>query len=97
MLIAEVAGCDRRRRPTARLSSDLNLDSLQRVELLGVIEEELGAYIDDDALDPEATVADLIAWSTPHAAPKRDDGHLRLAAQPGRAGRRASASRSLIM
>jgi long-chain acyl-CoA synthetase len=46
-------------KPTSRLSSDLNLDSLQRVELLGVIEEELGAYIDDDALDPEATVAEL--------------------------------------
>jgi long-chain acyl-CoA synthetase len=47
--------------PSARLSSDLNLDSLQRVELLGVIEEELGVFIDDDALDPDATVADLIA------------------------------------
>src|SRR4029450_8968368 len=41
--------------------SDLDLDSLQRVELLGVIEEELGVYIDDDSLDPEATVAELIA------------------------------------
>ncbi len=45
----------------ARLSTDLNLDSLQRVELLGVLEEELGTYIDDDALDPDATVAELIA------------------------------------
>jgi long-chain acyl-CoA synthetase len=44
---------------TARLSSDLNLDSLQRVELLGVIEDELGVYIDDGDLDPEATVAQL--------------------------------------
>ena len=48
-------------RPDARLSADLNLDSLRRVELLGVIEEELGVFVDDDALDPEATVADLIA------------------------------------
>jgi long-chain acyl-CoA synthetase len=47
-------------RPDARLSADLNLDSLRRVELLGVIEEELGVFVDDDALDPEATVADLI-------------------------------------
>ena len=47
--------------PAARLSSDLNLDSLQRVELLGVIEEEFGTYVADDALDPEATVADLAA------------------------------------
>jgi long-chain acyl-CoA synthetase len=47
----------------ARLSSDLNMDSLQRVELLGVIEEELGVFVDDSALEPEATVgqiADLV-------------------------------------
>jgi long-chain acyl-CoA synthetase len=47
--------------PGSRLSSDLNLDSLQRVELLGTIEEELGASVDDDALEPEATVAELEA------------------------------------
>jgi long-chain acyl-CoA synthetase len=46
---------------TARLSSDLDLDSLRRVELLGVIEEEIGVFVDDDALEPDATVADLIA------------------------------------
>jgi long-chain acyl-CoA synthetase len=46
---------------TARLSSDLDLDSLRRVELLGIIEEETGVYIDDDALEPDATVADLVA------------------------------------
>jgi long-chain acyl-CoA synthetase len=47
--------------PTARLSSDLNMDSLQRVELLGVIEEELGVFVDDSALDPEATVDQIAA------------------------------------
>ena len=47
--------------PTARLSSDLNMDSLQRVELLGVIEEELGVFVDDTALDPEATVGQIAA------------------------------------
>ena len=47
--------------PSARLSTDLNLDSLRRVELLGVVEEELGVFVDDDALEPDATVADLIA------------------------------------
>jgi long-chain acyl-CoA synthetase len=47
--------------PAARLSSDLNLDSLQRVELLGVIEEEFGTYVPDEALDPEATVGELMA------------------------------------
>jgi long-chain acyl-CoA synthetase len=45
---------------TARLSSDLDLDSLRRVELLGVIEEEVGVFVDDDALEPDATVAELI-------------------------------------
>jgi long-chain acyl-CoA synthetase len=34
---------------------------LRRVELLGVIEEELGVFVDDDALEPDATVHDLIA------------------------------------
>ncbi|HTI29587.1 MAG TPA: AMP-binding protein, partial [Methylomirabilota bacterium] len=47
--------------PESCLSSDLNMDSLARVELLGVIEEELGAYIDDADLDPETTVAQLSA------------------------------------
>lgn len=61
-IVASVAGLE----PTAvgaaaRLSSDLNLDSLRRVELLGVVEEELGAFIDDEALEPDATVGDLIA------------------------------------
>ncbi|MEK6620403.1 MAG: AMP-binding protein [Chloroflexota bacterium] len=46
-------------RPDAQLSADLGLDSLARVELLGVIEEELGTSIDDAALDPNATVAQL--------------------------------------
>jgi len=57
--------------PTARLSSDLNMDSLQRVELRGVIEEELGVFVDDSALDPEATVGQIAALidasrETPH-------------------------------
>jgi long-chain acyl-CoA synthetase len=46
---------------TARLSTDLDLDSLQRVELLGVIEEETGVFVDDDALQPDTTVGELIA------------------------------------
>jgi long-chain acyl-CoA synthetase len=44
----------------ARLSSDLDLDSLQRVELLGVIEEETGIFVDDDALEADTTVGELI-------------------------------------
>jgi long-chain acyl-CoA synthetase len=60
--------------PSARLSSDLNLDSLQRVELLGVIEEELGAYIDDDALQPEATVAELESMVEAARGAKHESG-----------------------
>jgi len=47
--------------PPHRLSSDLNLDSIQRVELLGVIEEETGIFLDDDQLLPDTTVGELIA------------------------------------
>ncbi|HEV8468917.1 MAG TPA: 1-acyl-sn-glycerol-3-phosphate acyltransferase, partial [Candidatus Limnocylindria bacterium] len=43
----------------AQLSQDIGLDSLGRVDLLGVIEEELGTYIDDGAVQPNATVGDL--------------------------------------
>jgi long-chain acyl-CoA synthetase len=61
-LVASVAGMPAAEiAPAACLSRDLNMDSLSRVELLGVIEEELGAYIDDAALDPNATVAELAA------------------------------------
>ena len=47
--------------PGARLSSDLGIDSLGRVELLSLIEEDLGVYIDDGELDPEETVGGLQA------------------------------------
>jgi long-chain acyl-CoA synthetase len=61
-VIAEVAGVPTDRLvPTARLESDLEMDSLKRVELLSVIEEELGIYLDDDALAPDATVAEVAA------------------------------------
>jgi long-chain acyl-CoA synthetase len=43
----------------AQLSQDIGLDSLGRVDLLGVIEEELGTYIDDEAVAADATVGDL--------------------------------------
>ena len=61
-------------RSDARLSTDLNLDSLRRVELLGVIEEELGVFVDDDALDPDATVKDLIALVDAAREAKRKPG-----------------------
>ena len=43
----------------SRLEADLGLDSLGRIELLSVIEEELGSFVDDGALEPNTTVAEL--------------------------------------
>jgi len=61
-------------RPDTQLSADLGLDSLARVELLGVIEEELGTYLDDAAVDPNATVADLERMVAAARDIKRDTG-----------------------
>ena len=61
--------------PSARLSSDLNMDSLQRVELLGVIEEEMGVFVDDSALD-EATVGQIAALIDASREAKHEHGVL---------------------
>lgn len=61
-------------RPEAQLSADLGMDSLARVDLLGVIEEELGAYIDEAALAPSATVAELERMVDGAKDVKRDTG-----------------------
>jgi long-chain acyl-CoA synthetase len=60
--------------PGATLSADLGLDSLARVDLLGAIEEELGAYVDDAALEPSATVAELERMVAAARETKRDTG-----------------------
>ena len=60
--------------PDSRLSTDLNMDSLSRIELLGVIEEEMGAFIDDGDLDPDATVAQLSALIDAAREEKHDTG-----------------------
>jgi long-chain acyl-CoA synthetase len=60
--------------PESRLSSDLNMDSLARIEVLGVIEEELGAFIDDSTIDPEVTVAELHALAMGARDAKRETG-----------------------
>ena len=60
--------------PGSRLSSDLGMDSLARVELLGVIEEEQGAFVDDSALDPDATVEELAAMVEAARDAKRETG-----------------------
>jgi long-chain acyl-CoA synthetase len=60
--------------PESRLSTDLGLDSLGRVEVLGVIEEELGVFLDDGALDPEATVAQLAEMVDASRNAPREEG-----------------------
>src|SRR4029077_2616106 len=60
--------------PESRLSSDLNMDSLARIELLGVIEEEMGAFVDDADLDPETTVEQLTALVDAAKEQKHDTG-----------------------
>ena len=60
--------------PDAKLSDDLGLDSLGRIDLLGVIEEELGVFIDDAALDPNATVEDVKMLVKAARETKRETG-----------------------
>jgi len=45
--------------PESRLEADLKLDSLGRVTLVGIIEEEMGAVLDEGQIGPETTVADI--------------------------------------
>ena len=45
--------------PERSLSGDLGMDSLGRVELLSLIEQELGVYIDESLLGPSTTFAEL--------------------------------------
>ena len=59
-IIAEVSKRDIEAvREDATLGSDLDLDSLRRVELLSAIETELGVYMDESQLNPEMTVRHL--------------------------------------
>jgi long-chain acyl-CoA synthetase len=60
--------------PHSRLSTDLNMDSLARIELLGVIEEELGTFVDDGDLDPDTTVAQLSEMVDAAKEQKHDTG-----------------------
>jgi long-chain acyl-CoA synthetase len=74
-LVARIEGVDATAiGPEARLEADLGLDSLGRVELLSMIEEELGAYVDDGAVDPEATLAELQVAIDQAAGAKREEG-----------------------
>jgi long-chain acyl-CoA synthetase len=46
---------------SSTLGTDLQLDSLGRVELLSAIEDEMGVYVDDTEVGPQTTVAELRA------------------------------------
>ena len=59
-LVAEVGGLPLEDvKAEMPLGGELNLDSLKRVELLSLIEEELGAYIDESLVVPETTLVEL--------------------------------------
>ena len=60
--------------PDSRLETDLGLDSLGRIELLSVIEEEMGAFVDDGQLEPDATVAELEGLVESAREASRDEG-----------------------
>ena len=48
--------------PNARLTADLNADSLDTVELIMEFEKEFGISIPDDEMTKINTVADIIAY-----------------------------------
>jgi len=74
-LISRMPGIDPSKvRSDARLSSDLGFDSLGRVELMTLIEEELGAYLDDSELDEDATLHELQEKIDAAAGAKREEG-----------------------
>ncbi len=60
--------------PHSRLETDLGLDSLGRIELLSVIEEEIGAFVDDGQVDPDAAVAGLEALVEGARETRHDEG-----------------------
>lgn len=61
-LVAQTAGVPRKEiSPQSTLGLDLGLDSLSIVELLCLIEEEMGIHVEEGRLSPQATVGDLEA------------------------------------
>ena len=61
-VVAEISAVERGQiRPQSSLGLDLGLDSLSIAELLCLIEETLGVYVDEGRLPPQATVGDLEA------------------------------------
>lgn len=57
-ILAEISNA-RKIKPSSNLSSDLRIDSLRRVELVSIIEENFGVEIDESLIDANTTVNDL--------------------------------------
>ena len=59
-LVSEVSGVAQEQvLPEHTVGGDLNLDSLKRVEMLSIIEQELGVYIDESLVTSRTTFAEL--------------------------------------
>ena len=60
-LVSEVSGVAQEQvLPEHTVGGDLNMDSLKRVEMLSIIEQELGVYIDESLVDSGTTLAQLL-------------------------------------
>ena len=61
-LVSEVSGMAHEQvLPEHTVGGDLDLDSLKRVEMLSIIEQELGVYIDESLVGAQTTFAELQA------------------------------------
>ena len=59
-LVSEMSGVAQEQvLPEHTVGGDLNMDSLKRVEMLSIIEQELGVYIDESLVDSGTTLAQL--------------------------------------
>jgi long-chain acyl-CoA synthetase len=85
-------------RPALNLELDLGLDSMQRVELLSRLEEELGGNVEESQLAEIYTVRDLldaVLASAASGAGARNARHLRrMEGHPGRRSRRPRRARA---
>ena len=56
--------------PTARFKEDLDLDSLDAVEVVMAIEEEFGIEIPDSEADKILSISDAVAYISSHPMAK---------------------------
>lgn len=67
---------------SARMDADLGLSSLERVELLGRLEEKTGTTIDEERFAKAATVADLEAMMASEKRPEEPGGAPKFLLEP---------------